>query len=81
MFCNGLRFLPFLVSLLEFARITLNLPKLNALYLNSAAVVYNCSRFDRSSVNGKLFIELLLLEIRSVVLSYVKISWDCDSRQ
>ena len=42
-----------------------------ALYVNSAAVVFNYSTFCRSIFNGELFIELLLLEVFSLVLSFV----------
>ena len=77
MFCNSQSDLVItFFSLLDFARIILNLLEPYALDINSAAVVYNYSRFCRSSFNGELFIELLLLEVLNVVLSYlVKISW------
>ena len=76
MCCNSQSdFVIIFVSLFEFARIILNLLEPYALYKNSAAVVYNYSTFCRSSFNGELFIELLLLEVLRVALSYVKISW------
>ena len=34
----------------------------NALYIDSAAAVYNYSRFYRFSLKGELFFELLLLK-------------------
>ena len=61
------------VSFLEFARMILNLLEPYALYINRAAVVCIYSRFCRSSFNEELFIELLLLEVLSVVLGNVKI--------
>ena len=62
------------VSLIEFSRIILNLLEPYALHINSAVGACNYSRFCRSSYNEELFTELLLLEVLSVVLSYVKIN-------
>ena len=76
MFCNlQSDFVINFVSLLEFARIILNLLEPYALYIHSAAVVYNYFRLYHSGFIRKLFIELLLLKILSVVLSYIKINW------
>ena len=64
MFCNAIAICNsqsnlaiIFVSLLEFARIILNLLETYALY--SAAVVHNYSRFFRFNFNGVLFFELL----------------------
>ena len=59
------------VSLLEFARIILNILESYALFIKSAALVFNY---------GELFIELLLLELLSVVMIYVNINRPSNSR-